>query len=303
VPQTPTAPRAPEIEVAIYSPSAERSVRGTVLGEDIRVYGDIKADDDLLIDGTIEGKVLGGVIEVGEKGHIEGSIIGGDVTVRGQVVGSIAATKVQLAKTALVEGDILHQGIGIEMGTHFDGRLKWNEGANGTLRLLDTLKRPREPTDEETYNVLVLSPRNSVRSILAEAIINREGRGKFHAFSAGSQPKAEPNPLALEILASLDYDTCGMRSNSWREFAVPEAPNMDFIIAICDSASGEPAPVWPGHPLVIHWSIPDPGDVNGTLEHRRTAFHEVYRQLADRFTTFASVPIEQLSLAELRARL
>ena len=165
------------------------------------------------------------------------------------------------------------------------------------------IKRPEDEMSEKAFNVLVLCTGNSARSILAEAIINREGRGRFRAYSAGSHPKSAPNPVALELLASLDYDIGGLRSKSWTEFAEPGAPKMDFIITVCDSAAGESCPYWPGHPLVAHWGIPDPAEVKGTSEQKHAAFQEAYRRLMNRTTAFVNLPIEALSLAQLKARL
>jgi arsenate reductase len=156
---------------------------------------------------------------------------------------------------------------------------------------------------DKTYNVLVLCTGNSARSILAEAILNREGRGRFRAYSAGSQPKSTPNPVGIELLQSLGYDTSGFRSKSWTEFGEPGAPKMDFIITVCDSAAGETCPYWPGHPLVAHWGIPDPAEIDGTLEQKRAAFQEAYRRLMSRVTALVNLPIEQMGLTELKAQL
>lgn len=156
---------------------------------------------------------------------------------------------------------------------------------------------------DKTYNVLVLCTGNSARSILAEALINREGKGRFRAFSAGSQPKGVPNPAGLKLLAELGYDTAGFRSKSWTEFDGPDAPQMDFIITVCDSAAGESCPVWPGHPLKAHWGIPDPADVGETDTARRAAFLEAYRRLSARVTTFVNLPVETLDLANLKQEL
>jgi protein-tyrosine-phosphatase/DNA-binding transcriptional ArsR family regulator len=163
--------------------------------------------------------------------------------------------------------------------------------------------RPTHPMTDKTYSVLILCTGNSARSILAEALINREGAGRFKAYSAGSQPKDEPNPVGLDLLASLGYDTSGFRSKSWTEFAGPEAPQMDFIITVCDSAHGEACPHWPGHPLVAHWGIPDPAAVEGTADQKRAAFETTYRQLTQRVTALVNLPITDLSLPELRERL
>jgi ArsR family transcriptional regulator, arsenate/arsenite/antimonite-responsive transcriptional repressor / arsenate reductase (thioredoxin) len=165
------------------------------------------------------------------------------------------------------------------------------------------VKRPEDDMSDKVYSVLILCTGNSARSILAEAIINREGRGRFRAYSAGSQPKGEPNPVALDLLSGLGYDISGLRSKSWTEFAEAGAPKMDFVITVCDAAAGEACPYWPGHPLVAHWGIPDPVDVTGTHEHKRAAFQEAYRRLMNRITAFVNLPVDQLGLNELKARL
>lgn len=156
---------------------------------------------------------------------------------------------------------------------------------------------------EKIYNILILCTGNSARSILAEAIINREGAGKFRGYSAGSQPKGEPNPVALELLSDLGYDTAGLRSKSWTEFGGDDAPNMDLIITVCDSAAGESCPYWPGHPLVGHWGIPDPADVEGTHEQKMAAFKEAYQRLMSRMTALMNLPIDDLSVSDLKSHL
>lgn len=169
-------------------------------------------------------------------------------------------------------------------------------------QLIYPTKRPEDDMSEKTYNVLVLCTANSARSIMAEAILNREGRGRFHAYSAGSQPKSKPNPIGIELLQSLGYETRSFRSKSWTEFAEPGAPKMDFIITVCDAAAGESCPYWPGHPLVVHWGIPDP-DIPGTAEQKRAAFQEAYRRLMSRVTALVNLPIEKMGLSELKTQL
>jgi arsenate reductase len=156
---------------------------------------------------------------------------------------------------------------------------------------------------ERIYNVLILCTGNSARSIMAEAILAKEGQGRFRAFSAGSRPKAHPNLLALSLLKDLGYDISGFRSKSWEEFAGADAPRMDFILTVCDSAAGESCPFWPGHPLVVHWGIPDPAAANGTEAEMRAAFLDAYRRLAKRITTFVNLDVENLDLAALKRRL
>lgn len=163
--------------------------------------------------------------------------------------------------------------------------------------------RRETPMTARTANVLILCTGNSARSILAEAILNREGSGRFRAYSAGSQPKGEPNPHALSLLRELGYETDGFRSKSWDEFARPGAPTMDFIVTVCDSAAGEACPYWPGHPLVAHWGIPDPAAVEGTDAEKRAAFMEAYRRLSSRISEFVNLDVERQDLATLKTRL
>ncbi len=163
-------------------------------------------------------------------------------------------------------------------------------------------KREVSVTDR-IYNVLILCTGNSARSILAEAILNREGEGRFRAYSAGSRPKGNANPLALSLLSELGYDVSGFRSKSWDEFAGVDAPKMDFIVTVCDSAAGEACPFWPGHPLVVHWGIPDPASVSGTDAEKRAAFLEAYRRLSSRITTFVNLDVEKFDLATLKRKL
>ena len=155
----------------------------------------------------------------------------------------------------------------------------------------------------KTYNVLVLCTGNSARSIIAEAILNWEGAGRIRAFSAGSKPKDAPNPHALSLLKELGYDTEGFRSKSWEEFASPGAPKMDFVITVCDFAAGESCPVWPGHPLVAHWGVPDPAAVVGSEAEKRAAFMEAYRRLGARISAFVNLDLELLDLSTLKRRL
>ena len=144
------------------------------------------------------------------------------------------------------------------------------------------------------YTVLFLCTGNSARSILAESLLNHHGRGKFRAYSAGSFPKGEVNPLALELLERLDLPADGLRSKSWDEFAQPVAPELDFIITVCDNAAGEVCPVWPGHPVTAHWGLPDPAAVEGTQAERLLAFRETVRVLENRIKPFVELPIASL---------
>ncbi len=155
---------------------------------------------------------------------------------------------------------------------------------------------------KETYNVLVLCTGNSARSILGEVLFNALGRGRFKAWSAGSQPAGRVNPGALEWLGGQGYDTAGLRSKSWDEFAQPGAPEFDFIFTVCDNAAGEVCPVWPGHPMTAHWGIPDPAHVEGD-EARRAAFRTAAAQLTRRIQLFLSLPIDKLDALALKQKL
>lgn len=154
-----------------------------------------------------------------------------------------------------------------------------------------------------TYNVLFLCTGNSARSILAEAILTRVGEGRFRAFSAGSQPKGEVHPFALSLLKSLNHDTSFARSKSWEEFATPDAPVMDFVFTVCDSAANEACPVWPGQPMTAHWGVPDPAAAEGTDAERHLAFAEAYRMLNNRISIFTALPIATLDRLTLQTRL
>src|SRR5437879_4632647 len=156
---------------------------------------------------------------------------------------------------------------------------------------------------DKVYNVLFLCTGNSARSILAESIMRKDGRGRFRSFSAGSQPKGQVNPLALKALASLDYPNDRMRSKSWAEFAAPDAPAMDFVFTVCDSAAGESCPVWPGQPMTAHWGIEDPAAVEGTDLQKHTAFLTAFRYLKNRISAFNSLPIGGIDKLSLGTRL
>ena len=150
------------------------------------------------------------------------------------------------------------------------------------------------------FNVLVLCTGNSARSILAEALFNHLGGGRFAAYSAGSQPSGTVNPVALETLDRHGVPLPEARSKSWDEFAAPDAPHMDFIFTVCASAAGEACPIWPGHPSTAHWGIADPAHVE-PLAARREAFATAYRQLARRIGAFVALPLETLSAQEIAA--
>jgi len=156
---------------------------------------------------------------------------------------------------------------------------------------------------ERIYNVLFLCTGNTARSILAESILRKEGRGCFRSFSAGSQPKGRVNPFALKVLASMDCPTDDLRSKSWEEFASPDAPVMDFVFTVCDDAAGESCPVWPGQPMSAHWGIEDPAEVVGTDLQKEAAFVTAFRLLRNRIAVFTSLPLASIDRLSLGARL
>jgi len=155
---------------------------------------------------------------------------------------------------------------------------------------------------EHLYNVLFLWTGNSARSIIAEAWLNVKGRGRFRAFSAGSHPTGSVNPFALREVELLGYDQGELRSKSWDEFAAIGAPQMDFVITVCDQAAGEICPVWPGQPITAHWGFPDPAKVEGVDETKRRAFSRVARELATRIQLFTSLPLATLVRLMLEAQ-
>ena len=156
---------------------------------------------------------------------------------------------------------------------------------------------------EHIYNVLFLCTGNSARSILAEAILNKDGAGRFHAFSAGSHPKGVVNPLAIKVLESNGYPTDGLRSKSWDEFGRSGAPVMDFVFTVCDNAAGEVCPAWPGQPMTAHWGIEDPAAVQGTDIQKEAAFDMAFYYLERRISLFRNLPLKSLDLLTLSARL
>ena len=156
---------------------------------------------------------------------------------------------------------------------------------------------------ERPYNALFLCTGNSARSIIAESILNREGRGRFRAFSAGSHPKGAINPHTLRLLQRLNHDTSGLRPKSWREFAQPGAPEFDFVFTVCDDAAGEACPVWPGQPMTVHWGIADPAAAQGSDAEIAVAFNAAYRMLNQRIGIFVSLPMQSLDRLTLQSRL
>jgi arsenate reductase (thioredoxin) len=156
------------------------------------------------------------------------------------------------------------------------------------------------------FNVLFLCTGNSARSIIAEAIMNRVGRGKFVAYSAGSMPAGRVNPHALTLLEKLNYPTETMRSKSWEEFSRdgnPGAPELDFVFTVCDNAANEVCPYWPGQPMSAHWGLPDPAAVEGTEAEIAVAFADAYRMLNNRITIFVNLPFDSLDTLSLQKRL
>ena len=153
------------------------------------------------------------------------------------------------------------------------------------------------------YNVLFLCTGNSARSIIAERVIERLGRSRFRGFSAGSRPAGAVNPLALKVLERNNFQTDGLRSKSWSEFSRPEAPQMDFVFTVCDSAAAETCPVWPGQPMTAHWGVPDPAKAEGSEAERMLAFRHALAALERRIGIFVDLPIESLDRLKLQKQL
>ena len=152
-------------------------------------------------------------------------------------------------------------------------------------------------------NVLFLCTGNSARSVLAEAYLNHAARGRYRAYSAGSHPNGRVNPFALELLAKAGLPASGLRSKSWDEFARPEAPKIDFVITVCDSAAAEICPIWPGQPTSAHWGIPDPAAVFGSEEEKRRAFKDALTALSRRIDLFLALPLDKLERHALKRKL
>lgn len=153
------------------------------------------------------------------------------------------------------------------------------------------------------YQILILCTGNSARSIMAEAIINTLGAGRFVAHSAGSQPAGRVHPLALEKLSAIGYPTAQLRSKSWDEFAAADAPQMDFIITVCDNAAGETCPLWPGQPISAHWGFPDPAAVQGSAAEQRAAFEQVFQRITQRVRLLLNLPLASLDALAIRREL
>jgi protein-tyrosine-phosphatase len=156
---------------------------------------------------------------------------------------------------------------------------------------------------DRIYNVLFLCTGNSARSVIAESILRKDGKGRFRSFSAGSQPKGQINPFALNVLERFGYPIDRIRSKSWTEFAAPDAPMMDFIFTVCDSAAGESCPLWPGQPTTAHWGIEDPAAVEGTDIEKEVAFEFAFRYLKHRISDFTNLPLHGIDKLSLSARL
>jgi arsenate reductase len=155
---------------------------------------------------------------------------------------------------------------------------------------------------ERIYNVLFLCTGNSARSIMAEAILGKEGKGRFRAFSAGSHPKGAVHPHAIQLLRNAGHEVSGLRSKSWAEFGGPEAPDLDFVFTVCDNAAGESCPLWPGQPVTAHWGIPDPAAAAGSEAAIAFAFKDAYRMLARRIELFLALPLSRLDRMVLQSR-
>jgi protein-tyrosine-phosphatase len=156
---------------------------------------------------------------------------------------------------------------------------------------------------DQPFNALFICTGNSARSIMAEAILNKLGAGKFHAYSAGSQPKGQVHPETLRLLQSLGYDTSSFRSKSWHEFTKPGAPTLDFAFTVCDNAAGETCPVWPGQPMTAHWGVPDPATATGNEAEIALAFKDACRMLNQRIGIFTALPLRSLDRLSLEKKL
>jgi arsenate reductase len=158
-------------------------------------------------------------------------------------------------------------------------------------------------TSQTPLNVLFLCTHNSARSIIAECVMNRLGSGRFKGYSAGSQPRGEVHPYALDLMRQLTYDVGGLSSKSWEAFSGPDAPKLDFVFTVCDNAANEVCPVWPGQPMTAHWGLPDPSAVQGTESERRFAFADTHRMLHQRIGIFVNLPLTALDKLSLQRRL
>lgn len=166
----------------------------------------------------------------------------------------------------------------------------------------ETMSAPSKNADRP-FNVLFLCTGNSARSVIAEAILNRVGAGRFRGFSAGSHPKGTVHPQTLEVLKRLNHDISQLRSKSWAEFSKEGAPELDFVFTVCDNAANEVCPVWPGQPMTAHWGVPDPALATGTPAEIGLAFSDAYRMLNNRISVFVSLPLKSLDRLTLQKRL
>jgi protein-tyrosine-phosphatase len=160
-----------------------------------------------------------------------------------------------------------------------------------------------EEVEKKVRNVLFICTGNSARSIMAEAVLNRAGQGKFRAYSAGSQPKGFVHPYALDLLRRLNFDVSGARSKSWKEFTGADGPKLDFAFTLCDDAAAEACPVWPGQPMTAHWGLPDPAAATGNEAEIRFAFADTMRMLTNRINIFVSLPMKSLNQLSLQKQL
>ena len=165
------------------------------------------------------------------------------------------------------------------------------------------MKKELQVVNNQPLNVLFLCTGNSARSIMAEVVLNRFGRGKFRAFSAGSQPAGKLNPFALKVLRMANYDTSHLRSKAWDEFAAPDAPKLDFVFTVCDNAAKEVCPIWPGQPMTAHWGLPDPARAKGSDAERQLVFADTLRMLSNRIGVLVALPLEKLSKLSLQKQL
>lgn len=179
----------------------------------------------------------------------------------------------------------------------------WFQSATGKEKGQSQSSEAQNRMSSKSYNVLFLCTGNSARSIMAEVILNREGRGRFKAFSAGSHPAGAVNSFALDLLRKNNYPTGELRSKSWDEFAQSKATQFDVIITVCDNAAGEACPLWPGHPVTAHWGFPDPAAYQGTDSEIATRFADVFGQIHARIMQFIALPFESLDSTAFRQRL
>ena len=157
--------------------------------------------------------------------------------------------------------------------------------------------------ENRVFNVLFICTGNSARSIMAEAVLNRAGQGRFRGFSAGSHPKGQVHPYVIDLLRRLNYDVSGVRSKSWLEFTGPNAPKLDFAFTLCDDAAAETCPTWPGQPMTAHWGMPDPAAATGTEAEIRYAFADAMRMITNRINIFVSLPMKSLDQLTLQKQL